>query len=90
MLYTKFQQYRPVGSKEDFKRFLPNMGMAATLLTWTGPFEQTFVPPYHKRFHMKYDFDWPSAFCGEDVWRVWTTEAYLYYKLTNEPLAMVS
>ena len=33
---------------------------------------------------MKYDFDWPSGFWGEDVKRVRTTEAYLSYKVTSE------
>ena len=27
--------------------FLPYMGMAAILVMWPGPFEQTFVPPSH-------------------------------------------
>ena len=35
------------------------MGMAANLVTWPGPFEQTFVPPSHWH-HMKFDFDCPS------------------------------
>ena len=51
--------------------------------------------------HMKFDFDWPSGFSGEDVENVdnihtyihtyiQTTEAYLSYKLTTEPSAQVS
>ena len=50
--------------------------------------------------HMKFGFDWPSAFRGEDVWKVWTTtttttartddRAWVYYKLTCEPSAQVS
>ena len=33
MLHTKFRGNRPAGSrKEDFKGFLPNMGMAAILI----------------------------------------------------------
>ena len=39
---------------------------------------------------MKFDFDWPSGFRAEDVYRVWMMEAYLSYKLTSEPLANVS
>ena len=40
------QCHRPFGSgEEDFSRFLPYMGMAAILVMWSGPFEQTFVPP---------------------------------------------
>ena len=32
MLHTKFQGYRPLGSREeDFKMFLPYVGMAAIL-----------------------------------------------------------
>ena len=35
MLNTKFKGHRPVGyGKEDFKAFLPYMGMAAILVTW--------------------------------------------------------
>ena len=46
MLHTKIQGHRPLGSgEEDFKRFLPYMGMAAIFVMWPGPFEQTFVPP---------------------------------------------
>ena len=29
--------------------------------------------PIPWRHHMKFDFDWPSGFWGEDVWRVWMT-----------------
>ena len=45
MLYTKFQQYRPIGSEEKDILFLPYMGMVAILLMWPGSFEQTFIPP---------------------------------------------
>ena len=51
MLYTKFQWSRPFGSaEEDFYMFLPYMGMAAILVMWPGPFEQTFVAPSHRSF----------------------------------------
>ena len=43
------------------------MGMVAILVMRPGSFEQTFVP-----LHMKFDFDSPSDFWGEDVKRVWT------------------
>ena len=45
---------------------------------------------------MKFDFDWLSDFCGEDVLksvddgRRWMTEVYLSYKFTNAPLAQES
>ena len=41
---------------------LPYMGMAAILVMWPGPFEQTFVPFIPKKLHMKFDIDWPSGF----------------------------
>ena len=48
MLHTKFQGHWCFGSgEEDFLRFLPYIGMAAILVMWPGPFEQTFVPPSH-------------------------------------------
>ena len=44
MIRTKFHDNRPTGSREeDFWRVLPNMGMAAILVMWPGPREQTFV-----------------------------------------------
>ena len=72
------------------------MGMAAILVMWPGPFEQTFVPPSHG------DSIWNLASIGpvvseEKMFKECgqqtdgqTTEAYLSYKLTNEPLAQVS
>ena len=48
MLHTNFQGQRPFGSTEDdFLRILPYMGMAATLVMWSRPVDQTFVPPFH-------------------------------------------
>ena len=48
MLHTKFQGHWPFGSREkDFLRFLPYMGMAAILVMWHRPFEQTFIPLSH-------------------------------------------
>ena len=46
MLHTKLQSHRPFGSgEEDFLRFLAYMDMAAILVMWPRPFEQTFVSP---------------------------------------------
>ena len=47
MLHTKFQGHQPFGSREDFLRFLPYMGMVVILVVWPGPSEQTFVPQSH-------------------------------------------
>ena len=45
MLHTKFQGHRSIDSdEEDFLRFLPYMGMAATLVMWTHPFVYIFIP----------------------------------------------
>ena len=63
------------------------MGMAAILIMWPGPFEQTFVNPSNG------DYIWNLASIGpvvseekmfKECGRL-TTEAYLSYKLTNEP-----
>ena len=43
------------------------MGMAAILVMWPGPFEQTFIPPSHGDSIMKFGFNQPSGFLGEDV-----------------------
>ena len=94
MLHTKFQGHWPFGSG-DFLRFLPYMGIAAILVMRPEPFEQTFIPPSHG------DSIWNLASmgpvvsekmfkeCGQQTDR-WMMEAYLSYKLTNEPLAQVS
>ena len=74
------------------------MGMATILVMWPGPFEQTFVPSSHG------DSKWNLASIGpvvseEEMFkecgrrtddRRRMTEAYLSYKLTNEPSAQVS
>ena len=73
------------------------MGMVAILVLWPGPFEQTFAPPSHG------DSIWNLASIGPVVSEEKTfkecgrrtddgqmTEAYLSYKLTNEPSAQVS
>ena len=79
--------------KRRFLRFLPYMGMAAILLMWPVPFEHTFVPPSHR------SSIWNLILIGpvvseekmfEECGRRLTTEAYLTYKLTNEPSAQLS
>ena len=45
MLHTKFQGHWSINSgEEDFLRFLPYMGMAATLVMWPYSFVQIFIP----------------------------------------------
>ena len=69
MLHTKFRGNRLAGSgEEDFLRFLPYMGMDGGHLghvTWT--IYTNFRSPFPRRLHIKFGFDWPSGFGGEDV-----------------------
>ena len=68
MLHTKFQGHRPFGSGEDFLMFLPYMGMAAILVMWPGPFEQTFVPPSH----------------GDPIWNLASIGPVVFEKMFKE------
>ena len=86
ILHTNFQDHQPFGSgEEDFLRFLPYMCMAPIMVMWPGLFEQSFVPPSHG------GSIWNLTLIGQAVseemfkecGRRWTTEAYLYYKLTK-------
>ena len=62
MLHAKFLDHRTSGSREDFLRFLPYMGMAAIfVLTWT--IYINFRSPFPRRLHIKFGFD----LRGEDV-----------------------
>ena len=57
---------------------------------WPGLFLTNVGSSIQWTRHMKFGFNQPSGF-WRDVWQCWqhtyirTTEAYLYYKLTNEP-----
>ena len=51
MLHTKFRGNRPVGSREeDFKGFLPYMGMASILVMRPASCHQIFISLYLKAF----------------------------------------
>ena len=64
MLHTKFRENGPAGSGEEkFEGFLPYM-------TWT--IYINFRSPFPRRLHIKFGFDWPSGFRGEDLWKWWT------------------
>ena len=61
MVHTKFQGHPPLGSREDFKRFLPYMDIATILVMRPGtfedgPFEDAFVPQF-----LKFGFNRPSG-----------------------------
>ena len=54
-----------------------------TWTVWTN-----FRSPVPRRLHMKFGFNRPSGFRGDDVWKCWqhtNVKAYLYYKLIHEP-----
>ena len=48
MLHTKFQDHWLFGSREDFLRLLPYMGMSTILAMWPWPIEGTFIPQTHR------------------------------------------
>ena len=68
------------------------MVMVAILVMWPGLFEQTFVPPSHKSSIWNLTLSGPvvSEEMFKECARRRTTEAYLSYKLTSEPLSQVS
>ena len=68
MLYAKFQDHRTSGSgKEDFLKVFTIYGYGSHLghVTWT--IYINFRSPFPRRLHIKFGFDWPSGFRGEDV-----------------------
>ena len=72
MLHINFQGHQPFGSREEeFFMFLIYMGMVAILVMWPGPFEQTFVPPFQWKIHMKFGFNQPSGFSGKEASKCW-------------------
>ena len=77
------------------------MGMAAILVIWPGPIEQTFVSPSQGGSIWNLTLIGPvvseeKMFENDDILHTYTqkyietTEAYLSYKLTTEPSAQVS
>ena len=68
MQHAKFQDHRTYGSgEEDFCRFLTIYRHGGHLghVTWTIYIK--FLSPLPRRLHIKFGFDWPSGFRGEDV-----------------------
>ena len=54
--------------KKSFEGFLPYMGTEAILVKW-----KNFCSPVPWRLHMKFGFNLPSGFRGEDIWKCWQT-----------------
>ena len=68
MLHAKFQDHRTSGSgEEDFFKVFTIYGQGRHLghVTWT--IYINFRSPFPRRLHIKFGFDWPSGFRGEDV-----------------------
>ena len=75
MLHTKSQGHRPPGSgEEDFKRVFTIYGHGGHLGHVTRTFWTNFRSPILRSLHMKFEFNWPSGFRGEDVWKWWRTD----------------
>ena len=55
----------PVLEKMIFEGFLPYMGMAVILVMWIIYLHICY--PFLLMLHIKFGFDWPSGFRGEDV-----------------------
>ena len=74
MLHTKSQGHRPSGSaEEDFLRVFTIYGRGGHLGEVTKTNWTNFRSPILRSLHMKYEFNWPSSFRGEDVWKCWRT-----------------
>ena len=67
MLHAKFQDHRTSGSgEEDFlKVFFYHIWRPS----WSFDLDHyiNFRSPFPRRLHIKFGFDWPSGFRGEDV-----------------------
>ena len=68
MLQAKFQEHRTSGSgEEDFLKVFTIYGHGSHLghVTWTTYIHFPF--PFPRMLHIKFGFDWPGGFRGEDV-----------------------
>ena len=67
MLHAKFQDHRTSGSgEEDLLRFLPYLVWGPS---WSCDLDHLYKLsfPLPKKAHIKFGFDWPSRFRGEDL-----------------------
>ena len=100
MLHTKWKSARRFWRRRYFKVFtIYGRGGHLGHMTWT--IYTNYRSPFPRRLHIKFGFDWPSRFGGEDVLkcermddddgrRRRTTDPWVSYKLSGEPSAQVS
>ena len=62
MLHTKFREYQPAGSGEDFGRVFTIYGRGGHLVHVTQMPRTKYLSPYPRRLHIKFGFDRPSGF----------------------------
>ena len=68
MLHTKFQDHRTSGSgKERFLKVFTIYRHGGHLGHVTRTIYTNFGSPFPRRLHIKFGFDWPIGFRGEDV-----------------------
>ena len=68
MLHARFKDHRTSGSGEEvFLKVFTIYGYGSRLgcVTWT--IYINFRSPFPRWLHIKFGFDWPSGFRGEDV-----------------------
>ena len=68
MLHAKFQDHRISGSgEEEFFKVFSIYGHGGHLghVTWT--IYINLLSPLPRRLHIKFGFDWPGGFRGEDI-----------------------
>ena len=74
MLHAKFQDHRTFCSEEgDFKKkknTIYGYGGHLGHVTWT--IYINLCSSFPMRLNLKFGFDWPSGFSGEDVWKWWS------------------
>ena len=68
MLHAKFQDHRNSGSgEEDFLNVFTIYGRGGHLGHVTWNIHTNLGSPFPRRLHIKFGFDWPGGFGGEDV-----------------------
>ena len=67
MLHTKSQGHWPSGSGEDFYRVFTIDGRGGHLGHVTRTISTNFCSCVLRSHHMKFEFNWPSDYRGEDV-----------------------